>query len=241
MRLDEVTDASRLNAMGELATQIAHEVNQPLTAIASFCEAGERMVAAGKAELAELADILREVAAEAERAAEIIREMRQLLRKRLPQFAEADVNELIRGVLRLARLKAAWHGVTMHLNEDPTLVPVRVDRVLVEQVILNLLQNAMETMEVKLREQRLLVVRTGRCSEDLVEVAVQDNGAGLPVDAGDRIFDPFFTTKTNGMGMGLAISRSIIEMHGGRLWATSNPEGGTTFRFTLSASHGQDS
>ena len=241
MRLDEVTDASRLSAMGELATQIAHEVNQPLTAIASFCEAGSRIVATGDAEPAGIAEILREIATEAERAAEIIREMRRLLRKRLPQLAEVDLNELLRAVLRLARVKAGWHGVTMSLDEEPSAMRVQVDRILVEQVILNLLQNAMETMETKPREERRLIVQTRRRPEHLVEVAVQDNGAGLPVDAGNRIFDPFFTTKPNGMGMGLAISRSIVEMHGGRLWASSNPEGGATFRFTLSAGHAPDS
>lgn len=238
--LDEVADASRLATMGEVATQIAHEINQPLTAITSFCEAGSRMMAAGTVETADIAEIIRDIATEAERAAEIIRDLRRLLHKRQPQFAAVDLNELLRDILRLAKIEARWKEVTVRLDEDPAVARVRMDRMLIEQVIFNLLHNAMEAMESNPREERLLVVQTRRRSRQVVEVAVQDNGPGLPVGLCQRIFDPFFTTKSTGMGMGLAISRSIVEIHGGRLWATSNPAGGTTFRCTLSTSHDSD-
>jgi signal transduction histidine kinase len=236
-RLDEVADAARRSTMAELATQIAHAINQPLTAITSFCEAGSRMLAAGTAEATEMAEMMRDIATEAERAAEIVRELRQRLHKHQPQFAEGDLNELVRDILRLAGIEARWKEVTVRLDGDPAVAQVPMDRLLIEQVIFNLLHNAMEAMEAMPREQRWVVVQTRRRSPHEVEVAVQDNGPGLPGSLGDRIFDPFFTTKSSGMGMGLAISRSIIEMHGGRLWASSTPGDGTTFRFTLSTRH----
>jgi len=233
--LSEVADIGRSSAMGELATQIAHEVNQPLTAIASFCEAATRMLAAGQAQPEIIAQILADIAAEAHRAGDIIRHMRRLLRKRPPRFEKADINALVRDVLRLARIEDGFRGVEMRFDEDPTLTPFPMDRVLLEQVMFNLLQNALDAMQSTPPAQRLLVVTTKRVSENEIEVAVQDNGTGLPTKRGDLVFDPFFTTKADGMGLGLTISRSIIEMHGGKLRATDNPDGGANFQFTVSA------
>jgi len=239
-RLSKVADIGRASAIGELASQIAHEVNQPLTAIASFCEAGVRMLAAGQAQPADIAEILQDIAAETQRAGDIIRHTRQLLRKRHPQFERADINALVRDVLRLARIEECCQGTEIRFEEDPTLTPFPMDQVLLEQVIFNLLHNALDAMQSRLPAQRLLVVTTHRVADNAIEVAFQDNGVGLPVTCGDRVFDPFFTTKAEGMGLGLTISRSIVEMHGGQLWATDNPDGGATFRFTLAAGDDRD-
>jgi PAS domain S-box-containing protein len=239
-RLSEVADIGRSSAIGELATQIAHEVNQPLTAIASFCEAGARMLATGQAQPADIAEILQDIAAETQRAGDVIRHTRRLLRKRQPRFEKADINTLVHDVLRLARIEDRCQGVEIRFEEDPTLTPFPMDRVLLEQVIFNLLHNAVDAMQSKPPGQRLLVVTTHRVAEDDIEVAFQDNGLGLPAKRGDQVFDPFFTTKADGMGLGLTISRSIIEMHGGRLWAADNPDAGATFRFTISARDAQE-
>lgn len=239
-RLSEVADIGRSSAIDELATQIAHEVNQPLTAIASFCEAGARMLATGQAEPADIAEILRDIAAEAQRAGDVVRHTRRLLRKRQPRFEKADINALVRDALRLARTEDCCQGVEIRFEEDPTVTPFPMDRVLLEQVIFNLLHNAVDAMQSKAPGQRWLLVTTHRVGEKDIEVAFRDNGIGLPAERGERVFDPFFTTKANGMGLGLTISRSIVERHGGQLWATDNPDGGATFRFTISARDAQE-
>jgi PAS domain S-box-containing protein len=236
-RLKEVAQAARLSAMGELVRQIAHEVNQPLSAIASYCGAGIRMVESGTAGALEIIEILRDIATQAQRAGNIIREMRRLVHKRAPRFAAIDINKLVSEILHLVQMESSGRAISVRVDADPTEPRVLGDKVLIEQVVLNLLRNALEAMEGKPLEERCLTVRTWKNSDQEVEVLIQDNGTGLPAEAASQIFEPFFTTKSGGMGMGLSISRSIVEMHRGRLWATANPEGGASFHLALPSSY----
>jgi two-component system, LuxR family, sensor kinase FixL len=219
--------------MGEMAAALAHELNQPLTAIMSNAHAGERYLAQGAPPLDEIRDILQDVVGDARRAGEVIQRLRGLLRKDEARLLPLDVNHVIREMATLVHTDAVLRSVGIDLNLAPELPLVRGDRVQLQQVLLNLVLNGMEAMGAA-GEARRIVIRT-QMADGAVRVAVQDQGPGIPADQLSRIFDTFYTTKPNGMGMGLAISRSIIETHGGRLWAENNPDGGATFSFTLLA------
>ena len=165
-------------------------------------------------------------------AAEIIRRLTNFVQKREPNRSSCDINEAVREVVAFAKPEAREQGITIRLNLAVDLPLILADNIQVQQVILNLVRNGIEAMtEIESREH-LLEIRTSLVG-DGVEVAVRDRGPGLTPEMQERIFTPFYTTKPRGMGMGLAISRSIIDAHGGQLWAAPNPEGGTTFRFTL--------
>ncbi len=233
MRLMEVAHVSRLSTMGELATEIAHELNQPLTAIASYSDACMRMIKAGTAELDEISEALEEITAQSERAGTIIRRLRSFVGKQESQYLPLDINELVREVLQLVQVEARWHEVDISLDLGESISPVFADKILIEQVILNLVRNGIDAMNDNQNQACRLTIRTTMPSSAFIEVAVQDTGSGLEAETLDQIFEPFYTTKSSGMGMGLNISRSIIEAHSGHLGATSNPEGGSTFRFVL--------
>jgi two-component system sensor histidine kinase TtrS len=176
------------------------------------------------------------VTAQAERAAGIIKHLRGFLRKRDPQRTNASINELVRSAAGLVAFEARELGVGVRFELADELSPVEVDKVQIEQVILNLVRNGLEAMRDGAPDGKELLIRTSADgSSGEVSVAVRDAGRGLSADELDRVFEAFYTTKAGGMGMGLSISRSIIEAHGGRLWAAENPGGGTTFRFALPA------
>ena len=228
----ELSYLLRLSTMGEMAAGLAHELNQPLAAITNYAKGCARRIASGVGEKAQIVPALEEIAGQAMRAGDIIRRLRNLLRKGEVRWELVDVNELVREVARFVDAEAGEHVVRLQLDLAPEVPQVCVDAIQLEQVILNLVRNGLEAVSGVEREARELLVRT-TAADDTIEIAISDNGEGLSADIAEKMFDPFFSTKPGSLGMGLSISRSIVEAHGGRLWATPNPGRGTTFRFTL--------
>jgi two-component system sensor kinase FixL len=229
----ELTHVARVTTMGEMAAALAHELNQPLTAILSNAHAGERYLTQAVPPLDEIREILQDVVGDARRAGEVIQRLRSLLRKEDPHFLPLDVNQVIREIAALVHTDAVLRDVAIDLKLAPELPPIRGDRVQLQQVLLNLVLNGMEAMRPD-GEERRIVIQT-RQAEGAVCVSVRDQGPGIPGDTLARVFETFYTTKSTGMGMGLAISRSIVEAHGGRIWAENNRDHGATFSFTLPA------
>jgi signal transduction histidine kinase len=228
----ELAHFTRVSTMGELAASLAHELNQPLAGILANAQAAQRFLASGRADLDEIRAILADIVADDRRAGEVIRRLRELLRKAAPSRVQLDLNALITEVAKLLGSDALLRGLSIVLDLDPKLPLVTGDRVELQQVVLNLLVNAMEAM-AGADGGRRVVVRTAGGEEGMVLVTVQDAGAGIT--AGADIFEPFYTTKADGMGMGLSIARSIVQAHGGRIWAENGPCGGATFLFTLAS------
>ncbi|MDX2171137.1 MAG: PAS domain-containing protein [Deltaproteobacteria bacterium] len=227
----ELAHVLRLSTMGEMASGLAHEINQPLGAIANYAQGCARRLRNGTADVETLLPVIDKIGAEALRAGEVIRRLRDLVRKEEPRQAPADLNLLVRETLRLVEPEARERNVRIQLELAPALPPISCNDIQIEQVLLNLLLNGVEAVEASPNGVRRVTVATAAVPNG-VEVAVSDSGAGLP-DPPVDVFKPFFTTKPDGLGMGLSISRSIIEAHGGQLSATRNPERGSTFRFVL--------
>jgi two-component system sensor kinase FixL len=225
-----MTHFSRVNTMGEMASSIAHEVNQPLTAIANYAQACRRLVESGRAEGADVLDVLDRISREALRAGGIIQRLRTLVKRRPGRATECDLVALVREAGTLVAADARLHDVRLDLDLPDTAPVVKCDPIQVQQVLLNLARNGIDAMDGA--HDARLAVRVRREAQELV-VSVEDRGCGLREGTEEAIFDPFFTTKEGGMGMGLAISRSIVARHGGRLWCAPNPYLGTTFYFTL--------
>jgi len=229
----ELAHFTRVSTMGELTASLAHELRQPLTGILTNAQAARRYLDSASPDLGELRDALGDIIADDRRAEEVIQRVRDLLRKGELRRTRLDLNEVIRSVTRLLGSDAVIRNVVLALELAPTPVVVSGDRVQLEQVILNLLVNAIDAMEEAPGGERTVVVRSEANGNELVHVAVQDAGTGLREGILDRVFEPFFTTKPAGMGMGLSIAKSIIEAHGGAIWATNNPTRGATFHFSL--------
>ena len=230
----ELARVSRLTMMGELAASIAHEVNQPLTAVTNNGSACLRLLANRSLEPEVLRRALEEIVADGTRASAVIARIRGFIKKAPVEKTDLDLNEVIQEVLALAAHELHKNQVLVECQLSNTLPLVRTDRIQVQQVLLNLIMNSIEAMTGANNQPRVLVVESRIDESGGVLVAVRDSGAGLGSQA-DRLFTPFFTTKANGMGMGLPISRSLIESHGGRLWATANSPHGAVFSFTLPA------
>ena len=230
----ELAHVARVSAMGELAAAIAHELNQPLTAIRTNAQATRRMLARGAGEPAEFDEALADITADAVRASEIIRRLRDLLRKGDAERSPLDVNDLIREVEPFSRADVLEHSASFRMDLAPRLPRVMGDRIQLQQVVLNLIRNGSEAMRDAALERRELVVSTALSAAGTIEVTVSDSGPPLSDEAFGRMFQPFYTTKPGGLGIGLSLSRSIIEAHGGLLWATRNLlESGITMHFTL--------
>lgn len=236
-RQKEMDHVARLSILGEMASNIAHELNQPLGAIANYARGCTRRLEAGVGTAAEFAEASRAIAAQADRAGQIIARIRDFVRKRAVQLEPADVNGAVEAALQLCEGRARSANILISRALAAGLPPVLADRVQIEQVVLNLVKNALDAMDSgadgAAGEGRGVTVRTGRDAEGRVEIAVADRGHGLSEEARARLFDPFFTTKPGGMGLGLSICRTIVESHGGHLWATDNPGGGAVVRFVL--------
>jgi two-component system sensor histidine kinase TtrS len=213
-----------------MAAGLAHEINQPLGAVANYAQGAVLRLHNGSLGAAELLPVLEAIAQEALRAGDIIRRLRELLRKEPPTQEPADLNRLVRESAQFVEGEARDHDIALQLDLDPELPPVSCNDVQIEQVVLNLLLNAVDAVRMTPSGDRRVSVWTHADGTEAVEVAVRDSGPGLP-DA--DVFAPFYTTKRGGLGMGLSISRSIVEAHGGHLAAASNEDGGSTFRFTL--------
>ncbi|MDQ2104944.1 sensor histidine kinase [Azospirillum isscasi] len=238
-RQKEMDHVARLSILGEMASNIAHELNQPLGAIANYARGCTRRLEAGVGTAAEFAEASRAIAAQADRAGQIIARIRDFVRKRAARLEPADVNGAVEAALELCAGRARSANIPVTRALAAGLPPVLADRVQIEQVVLNLVKNALDAMEGvaggAAGEGGGVTVRTGLDGEGRVEIAVADRGHGLSAEAGTRLFDPFFTTKPGGMGLGLSICRTIVESHGGHLWATDNPGGGAIVRFVLPA------
>ncbi|HXH03208.1 MAG TPA: PAS domain S-box protein [Candidatus Competibacteraceae bacterium] len=230
---EELTHMGRLSLAGEMASGLAHEINQPLAAMVTYAQAALRLLKSESVEREQLATILEKVAEQGLRAGGIIHRLRKFLRKQPPQRSATDLNQLIRELDDLYRAEYRRFEVSVELELDEALPRVLADGIQIQQVLLNLMRNAMEAMQEVPEGQRQLTVRTRAAGVHSVEVLLRDSGPGLSAEARSHLFQPFFTTKAEGMGLGLSISRSIIEAHGGTLAAESDPRGGTVFRFTL--------
>jgi signal transduction histidine kinase/integral membrane sensor domain MASE1 len=227
----ELAHFTRVSTMGELTASLAHELNQPLTAILANAQAARRLLDAGPPDVDELRAILSDIVEDDRRAGEVIHRLRDLLLKRETQSRPLDLNLLIEDVVKLLSSDLLIHDVNVVLELAPHLPVVNGDRVQLQQVMLNLLLNAIDAVADGADSDRTIVVRTE--SQESVHVSVHDAGHGLGPGTHDLVFEAFFTTKSGGMGMGLAIAKSIIEAHGGLIWATDNPSGGATFHFAL--------
>jgi signal transduction histidine kinase len=216
--------------MGELAASIAHEIKQPIAAAITNAQACMQWLSRDQLDLVEVREAARETVKEARRAAEIVNRVRSLFKKEEITRELLDLNEVIAETASLVREEARLRAIPVRTELDAELPRISADRVQLQQVLMNLTLNGLDAME---GSAGTLVIRSQRDEEGRPLISVSDAGIGLPVVEVDKIFDPFFTTKPQGTGMGLAISRSIVESHGGRLWATTNPGPGATFYFTL--------
>jgi len=228
---ERLTHVARLSIMGEMATGLAHEINQPLTAIATYAQAALRMAAAG-AEVAEITDALTQITAQALRAGEVIRRLRAFVKNRAARTESVDLNRLIEDLRLLAEPDARVNDMRLTLDLAAAVPTVAADPIQIQQVLLNLVRNAIDATLEAPTAPREILVRT-RVGPEAVEVEVVDRGSGVDPAIAEHLFNPFFTTKAAGTGLGLAISRSIIRAHRGKLGHRPTPGGGTTFYFTL--------
>jgi C4-dicarboxylate-specific signal transduction histidine kinase len=230
----QLAHLGRAAVLGQLSGAFAHELNQPLTSILGNAEAALSLLSHNSIDLAEINDILRDIVRDDVRAAQVIQRLRALLRKEEILRQPVNLNMVIHDVLQLARSELITRNVCVTTHPDARLPPVMADRVQMQQVILNLLMNACEAMKGMLPAERRLSLSTMLSPEgDSVEVTVADSGCGIPAGEVERIFQPFVTTKSDGMGLGLAICRSVAEAHRGRLWAENTKQGGAVFRLRL--------
>jgi two-component system, LuxR family, sensor kinase FixL len=226
----ELLHASRLSVMGQMASTMAHELNQPLTAVSNYLEAARHLLSLGASAPEQIGDLMEKAVAQAQRAGEVIRQLRQFVAKGETERHTQNLNQLVEEALALGLLGARQSGVRVSLELDHDLPPVLVDPVQIQQVVLNLVRNAMEAMEAM--ERRELMIATRIAGEE-VEVSVADTGPGIAAELAERLFQPFVTTKKTGMGLGLSICREIVEAHHGHLTTATRSEGGTVFRLRL--------
>jgi len=229
----ELAHVGRVMIMGELTASIAHEINQPLAAVVANANACFRWLANPTPNLDEARDAISRIVRDGNRASDVIRRIRALVQKGDTEKTLLDINEVIQEVVSLTHSEIQKSGVVLKMNLAASLPRVSGDRIQLQQVILNLVMNAIEAMNTVTDRPREMIIRSSAHESDKVLVAVQDSGVGIDSQNLDKIFDTFYTTKSQGMGMGLAISRSIVENHGGRLWAVPNDGPGATFQFTL--------
>ena len=231
----ELARLSRLTAMGEMASTLAHEINQPLSAIANYLQGCSRLTEGIEHPNAQkIHDALAETTHQTLRAGQIIRRLREFVARGETEKRPENINKLVEEASALALVDAKEQGVKTIFRFDAGTGPVLVEKVQIQQVLVNLIRNAIEAMNGCPRKE--LVVETALLDHGIVEVRVADTGSGLAEEIVSRLFQPFVTTKPAGMGVGLSISKRIVEAHGGEMWAEPNPGGGTLFRFTLERS-----
>lgn len=231
---NELVHVSRLTAMGEMASTLAHELNQPLSAIANLLTGSRRLMDRGReTDQTKIRDAIDRAAAQALRAGEVIHRMRDFVRRGASEREAESLSKLIEEASALALIGEKERQVDVRLNLDPKADAVFADRVQVQQVLLNLIRNGIDAMQVQEPKKRALLISSDLTEDGWSRVIVDDTGPGIAAEVLERLFQPFMTTKPQGMGVGLSISRSIIEAHGGRIWAEANPAGGARFCFTL--------
>jgi len=235
-RQAELAHFNRLSTLGEMASSIAHELNQPLTAIANYCDAALMMLRMQNSPTPDkLVNALQQAVNQAQRAGEIVRHLRQFVRKGTQGRERADLNTLVRETVAFTEAEARFEGARITLNLTEPLPALILDKIQIQQVLVNLLHNSLEAMEHADSPVRQLIISTDQIQNCRVQVTVEDTGPGLDPAIAERLFQRFLTTKADGIGLGLSISRSIVEAHGGRLWTEPASRGGTVFHFTLSS------
>ncbi|MEJ1970592.1 MAG: ATP-binding protein [Rhizomicrobium sp.] len=225
----EMLHVGRLTDMGQVAAGLAHELNQPLTAILNYTNAG--LDIAGENGDPDVKSVFGKIGEQATRAGNIIRRLRAFIEKRGPNRAAEDIARTVDEAIRLGQINPAERGIKLRVSVEHDLPNVLIDRIQIQQVLINLMKNAAEAMEGAARRE--LTIAIGRAEPNLVQVSVTDSGPGISDEMAEKLFQPFVTTKATGMGMGLNICRGIVEAHGGRLWLESNPAGGAIFRFNV--------
>ncbi len=231
---EELLHVTRVGKLAEFVSSLAHEISQPLTAILSYGQAAHRMLADREPEIVE---ILQHIINDDQRASEVIRRMRALLKKGDPKFELLDINTLINETVAIMITDVTVRSKIIRVDLQLHLPLILGDRIQIQQVLLNLISNSLDAMEAS-KESRELVVRTSCRDATMIKIEVKDSGCGIPVQDMKKLFHHFFTSKPDGLGMGLSISRSIVEAHGGRLEAKNNPKGGANFHFTIPAAKG---
>lgn len=233
LRREQLAHTARVNIIGEMAASIAHEISQPLTAITNYAQGSIRRLRAAEIDGARLIGVLEQIVAQTQRAADAMLTLRRFVGRHNPARVHADINTLVAEVAALAATETRQRGIAITLDLAPDLPRASVDDVQIEQVVLNLLRNGAEALASTDGIPRELRVRTALTNEASIEISVSDTGPGLPPRLAAKLFEPFFSTKPDGMGLGLAVSRTIIETHGGRIWVTPNPDRGVTFHVTI--------
>jgi two-component system sensor histidine kinase DctS len=223
---------ARLVTMGEMASMLAHEMNQPLSAISSYATGSLNLISGNKNSGNDVTEILRKIVAQAQRAGQVVRRVHEFVRRREPQQELSHLNTVVEDAAGLMDAVARQQGVRVQLDLAPNLPAVQADKVMIEQLLLNLMRNGMDAMAESPLDQRVLIVST-TAHEQGVRVTVADRGAGISQEVAAHLYEPFFSTKQQGMGMGLSICRSIAELHHGRLWFEPRPDGGTLFHIWL--------
>jgi C4-dicarboxylate-specific signal transduction histidine kinase len=231
--ISQLAHMNRRATVGELSASIAHELSQPLSAILRNSEAAELMLGTLCPDLACLREILGDIKRDEHRASEVIRRVRRLLTNAPFDTQEIDLNDVVCEVFELLSGQASAGHVRLSTRLDPQAPRVTGDRIQLQQVILNLVMNGIEAIEVGASAERGIIGRTAILSDTSIQVSIEDSGPGVPLDTLNRMFEPFFTTKKAGMGMGLSIARTIVESHGGNIWAENRRAGGAVFRFNL--------
>ena len=231
-RTKELAHVNRFSMAGELTASIAHEINQPLGAILTNAETADAILKSPTPDIAELKDIVKDILHDDRRASEVIRRMRSLLKKAPFDPKNFDLNEVVRETVDLLSAVAVGRKVELSSFLAPIALPIICDHIQLQQVIINLVVNAIDAMKDTPAENRTISIRTSRV-ENFAELSVSDRGPGIPEDKLKEIFEPFFTSKAEGMGMGLSIARTIVEAHNGLIWAENRDHGGATFRIKL--------
>lgn len=233
LRREQLAHTARVNVIGEMAASIAHEISQPVTAILNYAQGSIRRLRTGEIESARLLAVFEQIVAQSQRAGDAMLTLRRFVARRKPARVQVEINRLVTQVAALAGAETHKRGINIALDLSPDLPPAYVDDVQIEQVVLNLLRNGAEALASADGSARELTVRTRATEEGCIEISISDTGPGLPPRLAAKLFEPFFSTKPDGVGLGLAVSRTIIETHGGRIWVTPNPDRGVTFRFTV--------
>ena len=229
----EAAHASRIITIGEMSTQLAHEISQPLASIEAYSSACVRLIDKDRADISELHSAFKNISSQAIRAQEIMHKLRNFVKKDTTR-KEVAINELVQNAIKFLQIELREYQPTLQLDLADDLPLVKADQILIEQVIINLIKNAMEAMQILDKKDRRLTLQTDIWQDSNILVSVRDSGPGIPDYEASKIFEPFYTTKSEGMGMGLAIIRSIIDSHSGELEVQANQkEAGTTFKFTL--------